>query len=160
MTQQQHNPETGEPIRSLQEYDRIVREVATAQPPITLPPAEVADDPGLDPLQLRLEQMRASVGSNTVKLAETTANEREDPWASLGGGTHTYREQGHLPIGIASDVIERRITRRGGSVARLTLNGRYLDVPISETGSNAEKLQTAREDLAAGLRGNRLPRKR
>lgn len=77
--------------------------------------------------------------------------EREDAWASLGGGHNTYHREGFLPTGRPEDATVITTRGRGGQlVHRVSLAGKFIDVSVNEHGSNTRDIESAKDRLVRG----------
>lgn len=149
------NPETNQPITSLSEYDLIVRQIADLHPmpPDTPQHTHEVPDPTND-LLIRMEKIMGRVRAKAAAgrtAPEGSMEEREDAWASLGGGHNTYHREGFLPTGIPEKATVVTTRGRGGQlVHRVSLAGKFIDVPVNEHGSNATDIERAKVRLVRG----------
>ncbi len=91
----------------------------------------------------RLAEAAKKTGEKAVRA--------NDPYEDLGGGIRTYREEGKLELGRRQDIIQTTAHGRGGQlVTRLTLNGKFLDIPQRESVPHAPEIEKAKDLLVSG----------
>lgn len=158
MTPIPRDPETHQRVQNLSRFDALARDVADAHQLIS-PPA--GDTQAVEQLSVGQELVartariaeKSRIAQRAGAQVEPVAEEREDPWADLGAGNHTFNQLGFLPV---PDAIEptQVITRgRGGKlVTRVTLAGKFRDVPVDEGSdySDARNIEAAKEQLRRG----------
>ncbi|HSX27200.1 MAG TPA: hypothetical protein VLG25_00270 [Patescibacteria group bacterium] len=167
-----HNPETNQPIQSWSEFQDVARQTAGLD--------HAVDDPGrpfesttelTDPnisaepvsadgrevpkdIYSHMDQIMERVKAKNA-LADTALqaaqDEREDPWASMGGGHNTYHQEGFLPTGREEDAtVTLARTRKGQLVHRVKLAGHFIDVQVDEHRPNSNQIEAAKKSLVRG----------
>ncbi len=107
-----------------------------------------------NPAVIKAEQIgqRLIAAKEAGKLAAATSqNEPEDPQLSQGGGRMTLQQEGFVPAGRVEDATTQVTRGRGGKlVTRVTLAGKFIDVPVEEHSSNTSGIEAAKERLVHG----------
>lgn len=128
---------TPEEIELGEHYDQLVAAAHSASLPAVVRAKEIGE--------------RITAKEAAKATVATDQDEQEDPYASLGGGHNTYQQQGFLPAGRVEDARTQVTRGRGGKlVTRITLAGKFIDVPIDEHNSNASSIEAAKEHLVHG----------
>lgn len=128
---------TPEEIALGERYDQAVAEARIASLPAMIRAKEIG---------VRITAKEAA----KVALA-ADQDDPEDAWNSMGGGNNTYHQQGFVPIGRVEDTRTQVTRGRGGKlVTRVTLAGKFIDVPVGENSSNIHDLEAAKVRLVHG----------
>lgn len=162
----QRHPETNEPIRNLHDYDRAVAELAGALPPLPdgAVPAEVIDLPGTPQAErnARARELQAKARAIGERLTARSGHVDihdipDDPHADLGGGLHTLRREGALPV--AGDIVSRTVFRGGKLYQQVRLQGREILVPVNEQSDSSFEADVAKAEDALRRGGGNAVRR-